>query len=150
MKRLLQMYTKHAIWALACIIVLALVPAAYAEDTSADKLVMEGELLISKGQYTDAIKILNDALKADKDNHTVYINLGIAYAESGKLKESRAAFSEAIRVDPKEPSGYLNRGEVFIMMKNIEAACKDWQAACELEQCKRLDIAILKNRCKGH
>ena len=135
--------------AIALLLALCFAQAAVADGVRAEELFKEGNSLVEQGKYRQALAVLEQGITLDNGNYMAYINLGIAYAELEEHEKANKAFSSAVSLNPQEPAGYLNRGEVSALMDDYDNACKDWQAACRLDLCKRLDIAILKVRCEA-
>ena len=118
------------------------------KGASADELFEKGDALLDAGKMKEAQKILEEAVAVDSGHYNSYVSLGIAYAEQDMLQKSFEAFTISIKLKPSEIPPLLNRGEVSIMLDDYGSACKDFLSACNLGQCKRLDIAIFKNRCE--
>jgi tetratricopeptide (TPR) repeat protein len=59
-----------------------------------------GGLLLSNNRYAEAIQTYQKLLAFDADNAMAWIALGLAYRHAGKAELSRAAFSEAVRIEP--------------------------------------------------
>ena len=123
--------------------------ASLAGDTAkADELFKKGDALLDAGKLEEARAALEAAVSADSKHYGALISLGITYAELNMLDKSFESFSSAIEIKPDEVPPLLNRGEVSIMKNDYDSACKDFLKACNLGQCRRLDIATYKNRCK--
>ena len=122
---------------------------AFAEKgASADELFKKGDALLDAGKLREAQRLLEEAVSVDGDHYNSYVTLGIVYAEQDMLQKAFEAFGRAIELKPREIPPLLNRGEVSVMRDDYDSACKDFLSACNLGQCKRLDIAIFKNRCE--
>lgn len=118
------------------------------KGAAADELFKKGDALLDAGKHAEAQKALEEALSVDSSHYDSYISLGIVYAEQTQLKKAFESFTRAMKLKPTEIPPLLNRGEVSIMLDDYDSACKDFLTACDLGQCKRLDIAIFKNRCE--
>ena len=133
---------------------LAVLPPVFAgqvfaeKGASADELFKKGDALLDAGKLSEAQKALREAISVDSGHYNSYVTLGIVYAEQDMLQKALEAFTRAVELKPMEIPPLLNRGEVSIMLDDYDSACKDFLAACLLGQCKRLDIAIFKNRCE--
>ncbi len=115
---------------------------------SADELFKKGDALLDAGKLSEAQKVLREAISIDSDHYDSYVTLGIVYAEQDMLQKALEAFTRAVELKPLETPPLLNRGEVSIMLDDYDSACKDFLAACNLGLCKRMDIAVFKNRCE--
>ncbi|MGE5466950.1 MAG: tetratricopeptide repeat protein [Ignavibacteria bacterium] len=74
--------------------------AAAAEPKSAVPLMKLGGLHLTNSDPGAAIQTYQRALSLDSKNAKAWIGLGLAYLHMGQKDLSRAAFGEAIRVDP--------------------------------------------------
>jgi tetratricopeptide (TPR) repeat protein len=62
-------------------------------------------------------------------------NRGLAYYHDGKLEEAKKDFDAAIDKDPRDPTIYFNRGNVFLNwtpVQKFEEAHKDYDFALEI------------------
>jgi len=59
-----------------------------------------GGLLLSRQNYSDAIQTYQNTISLDGNNAKAWIGLGMAYLHVGSKELSRAAFNEAIRIEP--------------------------------------------------
>jgi Flp pilus assembly protein TadD len=56
--------------------------------------------LLSDGKYSDAIHAYQEIISSDSKNALAWIGLGLAYRHAGQRDLARAAFDEAISIDP--------------------------------------------------
>ena len=59
-----------------------------------------GYVLATRGQWDDAIKQYNEAIRLKPDFELARMNLAVALANQGKTKESLSAFMEVLRINP--------------------------------------------------
>lgn len=57
-------------------------------------------LLLVTGRYAEAIRSYHDVIGLDSENAKAWIGIGLAYRHAGEKELSRAAFAEAIRIEP--------------------------------------------------
>jgi Flp pilus assembly protein TadD len=74
--------------------------AAIADPSSIEVRMKLGGLQLVTRNYAAAIQTYQKALSLDGNNAKAWMGLGFAYLHSGQPELSRAAFAEAIRVDP--------------------------------------------------
>jgi tetratricopeptide (TPR) repeat protein len=74
--------------------------AVAADPRSPAALMKLGGLLLSSRSYPAAIQTYQRALSLDPNNARAWMGLGLAYLHGGQRELSRAAFDEAVRVDP--------------------------------------------------
>lgn len=58
---------------------------------------------------------------------------GMFLSNNGKLSEAAAAFEEAIKLHPKEPITFVNKGNLFLQQSNLKEAEKMYRHAIELD-----------------
>jgi tetratricopeptide (TPR) repeat protein len=61
-------------------------------------------LLLSNRRYADAIPIYQKLISLDANNAKAWIALGLAYRHTSQPELSRAAFAEALRLEPARQS----------------------------------------------
>jgi tetratricopeptide (TPR) repeat protein len=69
------------------------------------------------GLYEEALQSYGKAIQCDVtgDSASVhYNNRGLAYYHDKKLKEAKDDFDMALEKDPRDPTIYFNRGNVFL------------------------------------
>lgn len=54
----------------------------------------------------------------------------------------------AIELNPNDSKAYYNRGNTYNDLGNKNRACEDWQKACELGNCKEVNLAKKKGLCQ--
>lgn len=67
---------------------------------SIDARMKLGGLLLSTGKYAEAIEAYQRVISLDSHIARAWMGLGIAYIHGGNKELSRAAFGEAVRIDP--------------------------------------------------
>ena len=81
------------------------------------------------------------------DNAAVYCNKGITYAKIGQYQHAIEDFNDAIRLEQDYADAYNGRGIVYLSQGNKESGCRDAQKACELGNCKALELAKGRQDC---
>ncbi|MFY9329010.1 MAG: tetratricopeptide repeat protein [Georgfuchsia sp.] len=74
--------------------------AIAANPGSIDAHMKLGGLQLSNSNNTAAIQTYQRAISLDRDSAKAWMGLGWAYLHSGQRELSKAAFDEAVRVDP--------------------------------------------------
>ncbi|MCA1633611.1 MAG: CHAT domain-containing protein [Acidobacteria bacterium] len=104
-----------------------------------------GQLYLFKQQPDDAIRHLEEALKADGNNARIHNDLGVAWLERGELElrrdeeaastesfgRSLAHLSRALELDPSLLEALFNRALVRTHLKLFRLAEEDWKAYIE-------------------
>lgn len=65
---------------------------------------------VSEGNYDQAIKDLNEAIRVNPKSAGAFNGRGVAYFAKGDYGQAIQDFSEAIRLNPNTPRALLNRG----------------------------------------
>jgi tetratricopeptide (TPR) repeat protein len=101
------------------------------------------------GQYKRAIEDYSKAIRLQPDYAKAYYNRGLAYSKH--LDEYQLAiedYNKAIRLDPNYAQAYNDRGAAYILQGNNKRGCRDAQKACELGNCKALEVAKSEGYCR--
>jgi tetratricopeptide (TPR) repeat protein len=62
-----------------------------------------------------------------------YLSLGVAYKQSGRIKEALETYHKAIESDPTLPEGYFNIGNIYAEMGRLEEAKKLFLKAIDVD-----------------
>jgi tetratricopeptide (TPR) repeat protein len=88
-----------------------------------------GCVLRSLGRLDDATEVLKSALMVNSDNAQVWNTLGTVMAEQGDTVNAEIFFNEALRLDPAFAKARYNRGNMRLVLGEIEAALEDCETA---------------------
>jgi Flp pilus assembly protein TadD len=110
---------------------------------------IRGGAYYNLGQYQRAIEDFNEAIRLKPDYAYPYYNRGLVYAKDlGQYQRGIEDFNEAIRLKSDYLDAYFNRGAAYLSHGNKELGCPDAQNACELGNCKLLEMAKSKEYCR--
>ncbi len=82
--------------------------------------VAKAKVIAEKGDATQAIDLLNKAIKKDKHNAELYTELGKAYRKLHNGTEAFKAFSQAINADKQFAEAYYLTGMIFRSQNNSD------------------------------
>ena len=99
------------------------------------------------GQYQLAINNYNEAIRIKPNYAKYYNNRGAAYANLGQYQRAIEDYNQAIRLKSDFGHAYNNRGAAYLLQGNNMLGCSDAQKACELGNCKLIEIAKRKGYC---
>jgi tetratricopeptide (TPR) repeat protein len=85
------------------------------------------------GDDLKALEYLNQAVKADPQNHFAWSNRGYYNSKVGDNKMAIFDFNKALELMPDDKVSYLNRGYTYIGMGDYATALKDIDKALELD-----------------
>ncbi len=82
-----------------------------------------GSALAEAGRLDEAITVLKGSLKIDKQNPFTYYRLGNLYVlEKKQPQQALEYFVWAVALDPDFPDGYLNLGNTYARLGQLDAA----------------------------
>lgn len=97
--------------------------------------------------YDKSLIDYTNAIKNASDEHNHYANRGELFLEINEYKKAVVDYSKAIELTNSTIPKYLNnRGSAYLMLKNKELACKDFQKAAKMNWQKSL--TNLQKHCK--
>ncbi len=97
-----------------------------------------GILLARQGKKDEAAKFLRAATqlkpsaKPEEGLARAWLSLGLAL-ESSDPQQARAAFSEALKLNPKDAEAHLSIGAILERQGNLDDAGREYQAAASLD-----------------
>ncbi|XP_014476717.1 PREDICTED: dnaJ homolog subfamily C member 7 [Dinoponera quadriceps] len=121
----------------------------------------EGNTAFKMRQYQEAYNIYNEALAIDPQNimtnAKLHFNKATVAAKLGRLKESVAECSEALKLDENYLKAFLRRAASYMELKEYEDAVRDLEQACKMDKSrenKRLlaeaKLALKKSKRKDY
>jgi len=99
------------------------------------------------GNYKQAIEDYDRAIEIKPDYAEAYYYRGMAYKGLGNYKQAIEDYDRAIEIKPYYTEAYINRGAVYLKQGDNISGCRDAQKACELGNCKLLEMAKDKGNC---
>jgi Flp pilus assembly protein TadD len=81
-----------------------------------------GVIYIQRGQFDQAIAILDRALKSDAFSPETYSNLATAYMQKGMLDKAEELLQTALQISPGFHVAYLNLGLLYLMRGRYDAS----------------------------
>ena len=100
------------------------------------------------GYWKNSATLFYHALQVTKDNYIAHMNLGIDLSDKRKFGEAIDQYNQVILIKPDYVDAYNNRGYNYLIQGNKNLGCPDAQKACELGNCKLLEIAKGKGDCR--
>jgi regulator of sirC expression with transglutaminase-like and TPR domain len=109
---------------------------------------LRGIVYLEPGQYQKAIQDFSETIRIQPDYISAYYDRGRAYAKTGQYQQAIRDYDETIHLKPDHADAYNNRGAIFLNLGNRERGCLDARKACELGNCKILNIAERSRVCR--
>jgi tetratricopeptide (TPR) repeat protein len=100
------------------------------------------------GDTKQAIEEYNKAIRVKQNFVWAYLDRGMAYEKMDQYQRAIEDYNAAISLEPDNADAYNYRGNAYLMIGNINLGCRDIQKACELGNCKALEIAKGKGLCR--
>ena len=88
---------------------------------------VHGWFLISKGEFTQAIEKMEQALILDPLSLPLMCNLAAAFSFAGRFDEALAQYDKIIEMDPNYRRGFEGRGMINLALGEYEKAIKDFE-----------------------
>lgn len=104
-------------------------------------LVNEALIYIHQQKWDDALDSIAEALKVNPKNPFAWNLRGIVLREQGKFKESRAAYEQALAIDPQYAKAHFNLGVLAdLYLQDLQLALTHYEKYQSLQ--KKPDQAV--------
>lgn len=102
----------------------------------AEKLIQQGQQLMSEGEYPQALSKFDKAIKANPNNADAYYFKAEAAVVVPKVsvEEILALYNKAVQLDPKNPFYYSSLGAFCIEAGRLNEAEAAYNKAAEFDQ----------------
>jgi len=97
-----------------------------------------GETCLVHGEYEEAVRDFNAAIRLDPHHATAYLDRGLAYEEEGQYQEAISDYDMALRLDPKHALAHVHRGNAWFALADFDQAIYDYTEAIHLDP----DLAV--------
>lgn len=101
--------------------------------THAKELYLQGEGLIRKGNYQQAVSVLRESVSLDKNNTDSYCQLGIALLNIKSYEQAEENFLKAIELNPQIANYHTELGLFYKEIGRIDKSQKSLEKAIELD-----------------
>ncbi|MDR2033112.1 MAG: tetratricopeptide repeat protein [Helicobacteraceae bacterium] len=100
------------------------------------------------GDTSKAIADYTQAIKIKPKNALAYLIRGLAYGQLSDYDKAIADYNQAIKIDPNNAAAYGSRGIAYAGLSDYRSATKDARKACELGDCKLLQLLTQQKRLR--
>jgi tetratricopeptide (TPR) repeat protein len=107
-----------------------------------------GNAYVALGNHRQAIDDYGRAIEIKPGYVAAYCNRGHAYADLGNYRQAIEDYSRAIEIKPGYADAYNNRAFIYLKQGDNISGCRDALKACELGNCKLLEMAKSKGGCR--
>jgi Flp pilus assembly protein TadD len=92
------------------------------EAAALDPSYVAAKTAISERRYSEAVRLLGEALARNPQDADTHNLLGYAYRKAGNLERAFHYYSEALRLDPGHRGAHEYIGEAYLMAGNLAKA----------------------------
>lgn len=103
------------------------------KDSDVNAILAVGVMMYQQGRLTEAEDLLRGAVLLNNNSAIAHSSLGTVLTAAGKHDEALVELDEAIKLDPKDTSAYVNRAEIQLQRADFQAASEDLKRAIELD-----------------
>src|ERR1017187_3474718 len=90
----------------------------------------EGLRLLKAGQVDEAVKVLQEVVRADEEDATAQMYLGAAYNQQGDKLHAIHHFEESLRIE-ETAKGYYNLALIYEQVHRVDEAVRQYRMALE-------------------
>lgn len=102
-------------------------------STLVSEKIQEGNLLINKSRYDDAIKLYDQVLKIDPRSVEALNGKGLAFNKLGRYEDAISWFDNALEIDPTYPQVLNNKGISLANLDRFEEAITLFDKAIKID-----------------
>jgi tetratricopeptide (TPR) repeat protein len=108
--------------------------AMRAEPTCSASYINLGATYFEMERFDDSVKALFEAAKYTSSlRWVIFNNIGRAYSSLGDFKDALEAFTQAIKLEPKDPRAYSSRARLYLVLGRGDLAVADVQTLLKLK-----------------
>ena len=108
---------------------------------------LRGETYSAIKDYEKAVKDFDSAIELEPEMLEAYFERGNAFRNQNKYSEAIADYTKVIELDENFLQAYNNRAVAYNKIKNPEKMCLDIKKACDLGDCRGLELAKNAGKC---
>src|SRR3989338_5176670 len=97
------------------------------------RLAEAGHIRYSHGRLDEAEKIFQGLIILDHRNAYFHAMMGAVHQKKGRPVEAIVEYTLASKIDRRDVSSFVNRGELYLRHKNYRKAAEDFRTAILLD-----------------
>jgi len=87
-----------------------------------------------KGEFPEAIKSFEEAIRRNPQDHTIYSNRSATYAKLGEYPLASKDADKCIELDPKFIKGYIRKGSALFAMREYQKALETYDQGLRIDE----------------
>jgi arylsulfatase A-like enzyme/Tfp pilus assembly protein PilF len=100
-------------------------------------------MYIDQKKHTEALTVLNEALKNGAESGDLYFELGLAEAMGSNFDRARWAFTKSVSLDPTRHESMANLGRIAFQQGKLDEAISQYERAVRLDSRNATYLATL-------
>ena len=112
------------------------------------ELLKKGRYYAQRTKFREAFAYYNKALALDPKNPEGWYLRASVLVDTGKHEEALADCDRALALNQNYSDAYINRAVIYLNHGNKGLGCLDAQKACELGNCRILEMAKGRGDCR--
>jgi len=93
----------------------------------------KGNALVKEGNYVEAKKVYDEAIRRNPKDHTIYSNRALCYMKLMEWPSACADCDKALEIEPKFVRALERRGNCYLMLKEPLKAMKDFENGLKID-----------------
>jgi tetratricopeptide (TPR) repeat protein len=127
-------------------IFIALITSISCEFKSAEDYLKEAEILENKGQFKDAVKLLNKAIEKDPEYLGAYINRGADKSIMGNYEEAIQDYKKVIDIDSNNTLALFNIGNNYRRLGDYLVAINYYTKSLKTKGSENISVDFVPNK----
>ena len=103
-----------------------------------------GQSYLQKGENTEALNYMKEALKIEPNNYSTHFNLGRVYQKFKKFDEAIKFYKKSISINKKFKEGYNILGDIYFNKKDFNLSVSYYKSSFDLDKTKANLFAIAR------
>src|SRR5690606_28558649 len=102
------------------------------KDFMLNTTLVEAKILISKNQFKEALKLLEDVKEKNQNKSGILLELGNTYIKLGRFTEALEVFEKGLQVEPDNSKLHYSLGNTYYQLQDYEEAADHAMTSIEL------------------
>lgn len=115
------------------VLVFCLCPSVSSYSPKAVNLFDEGKALIASGNYTDAVRVLDQSIAAEGTYFEAWNEKADALNRAKQYTAALSASDQALSINPAYAAGWINRGYILYNLGRYDDELKAYDRAIEID-----------------